>query len=117
MRFGIGQLVRVKYFKDLVKEHEVDSEGNITIGSCIFLREMKVYCGEVYKVKQVFGDEYELLLKDGGEYYFTKDMLELPNKPEIDTTNYEIAQGLHEIAKGEEEVQKPKRIYTKRTVE
>ena len=35
MKFGIGQLVRVKYFKDLAKEHEVDSEGNITIGSCI----------------------------------------------------------------------------------
>ena len=61
MKFGIGQLVRVKYFKDLVKENEVDCEGNITIGSCIFLREMKVCCGEVYKVKQVFGDEYELL--------------------------------------------------------
>ena len=110
MKFGIGQLVRVKYFKDLVKEHEVDSEGNITIGSCIFLREMKVYCGEVYKVKQVFGDEYELLLKDNGLYYFHKDMLELPNKPEIDTTR-------HEIAKGKEEVEKLKRTYTKRKVE
>lgn len=79
MKFNLGQEVRVKYFKDLAKENEVDSNGNITIGSCIFLREMKVYCGEVYKVKQVFGDEYELLLNDEGEYYFHKDMLELPN--------------------------------------
>lgn len=110
MKFGIGQLVRVKYFKDLAKEHEVDSEGNITIGSCIFLREMKVYCGEVYKVKQVFGDEYELLLKDNGLYYFHKDMLELPNKPEIDTTS-------HEIVKDIQEVEKPKRTYTKRKVD
>ena len=110
MKFGIGQLVRVKYFKDLAKEHEVDSEGNITIGSCIFLREMKVYCGEVYKVKQVFGDEYELLLKDNGLYYFHKDMLELPNKPEIDTTSPEIVEDI-------QEVEKPKRTYTKRKVE
>ena len=110
MKYGIGQLVRVKYFKDLVKEHEVDSEGNITIGSCIFLREMKVYCGEVYKVKQVFGDEYELLLKDNGLYYFHKDMLELPNKPEIDTINHEIVEDI-------QEVEKPKRTYTKRKVE
>ena len=110
MRFGIGQLVRVKYFKDLAKEHEVDVEGNITIGSCIFLREMKVYCGEVYKIKQVFGDEYELLLKDNGLYYFHKDMLELPNKPEIDTTNHEIEEDI-------QEVEKPKRTYTKRKMD
>lgn len=110
MKFGIGQLVRVKYFKDLEKEHEVDSEGNIAIGSCIFLREMKVYCGEVYKVKQVFGDEYELLLKDGGEYYFVKEMLELPNKAEKDTTR-------HENTEVVEEVDNPKRTYTKRKVE
>lgn len=108
MKFGIGQLVRVKYFKDLVKEHEIDSEGNITIGSCIFLREMKVYCGEVYKVKQVFGDEYELLLNDGGEYYFVKDMLELPNKPEIDTTSHENTEVVQE---------QPKRQYVRKKVE
>lgn len=110
MRFGIGQLVRVKYFKDLIKEHEVDSEGNITIGSCIFLREMKVYCGEVYKVKQVFGDEYELLLKDNGLYYFHKEMLELPNKAENYTTSHEIVEDI-------QEVEKQKRTYTKRKVE
>ena len=108
MRFGIGQLVRVKYFKDLAKEHEVDSEGNITIGSCIFLREMKVYCGEVYKVKQVFGDEYELLLKDNGLYYFHKDMLELPNKSEIDTTSHENTEVVQE---------QPKRQYVRKKVE
>jgi hypothetical protein len=110
MRFGIGQLVRIKYFKDLEKEHEIDSEGNITIGSCIFLREMKVYCGEVYKVKQVFGDEYELLLKDNRLCYFHKDMLELPNKVEIDTTSHEIVEDI-------QEVDKPKRTYTKRKVD
>ena len=112
MKFGIGQLVRVKYFKDLVKENEVDSEGNITIDGCIFLREMKVYCGELYKVKQIFGNEYELLLKDGNSklYFFHKDMLELPNKPEIDTTSHEIVEDI-------QEVEKPKRTYTKRKVE
>lgn len=108
MKFGIGQLVRVKYFKDLAKEHKVDSEGNITIGSCIFLREMKVYCGEVYKVKQVFGDEYELLLNDGGEYYFVKDMLELPNKAEIDTTSHENTEVVQE---------QPKRQYVRKKVD
>ena len=110
MKFGIGQLVRVKYFKDLEKQHDVDIEGNITIGSCIFLREMKVYCGEVYKVKQVFGDEYELILKDNGLYYFHKDMLELPNKAENDTTSHEIVEDI-------QEVEKPKRTYTKRKVD
>lgn len=110
MKYGIGQLVRVKYFKDLVKDNEVQSNGDIVIGTCIFLREMKVYCGEMYKVKQVFGDEYELLLKDNGLYYFHKDMLELPNKPEIDTTSHEIVEDI-------QEVEKPKRTYTKRKVD
>ena len=108
MKYGIGQLVRVKYFKDLVKDNEVQSNGDIVIGTCIFLREMKVYCGEVYKVKQAFGDEYELLLNDGGNWYFHKDMLELPNKPEIDTTNLENAEQVED---------RPKRTYTKRKVE
>jgi hypothetical protein len=108
MKLGIGQLVRVKYFKDLAKEHEVDSEGNITIGSCIFLREMKVYCGETYKVKQIFGDEYEL--NGIKEFYFHKDYLELPNKAENDTTSHEIVEDI-------QEVEKPKRTYTKRKVE
>lgn len=108
MRFGIGQLVRVKYFKDLIKEHEVDNEGNITIGSCIFLREMKVYCGETYTVKNCFDREYEL---NGIEdWYFAEDMLELPNKPEIDTTSHEIVEDI-------QEVEKPKKTYTKRKVD
>lgn len=111
MKYGIGQLVRVKYFKDLVKDNEVQPNGDIVIGTCIFLREMKVYCGEVYKVKQVFGDEYELLLKDNGLYYFHKDMLELPNKPEIDTTSHEIEEDI------QEDTAKPKRQYTRKKVE
>lgn len=108
MRFGIGQLVRVKYFKDLVKENEVQPNGEIIVGGCIFLREMKVYCGETYKVKQIFGDEYELNgIKD---FYFHKDYLELPNKAENDTTSHEIVEDI-------QEVEKPKRTYTKRKVE
>ena len=110
MKYGIGQLVRVKYFKDLEKEHEVDSEGNITIDGCIFLREMKVYCGELYKVQQIFGNEYELLLKDGNSklYFFHKDMLELPNKAENDTTSHENTEVVQE---------QPKRQYVRKKVE
>lgn len=111
MKYGIGQLVRVKYFKDLVKDNKVDSNGDITIGSCIFLREMKVYCGEVYKIKNVFGDEYELLLKDGGQYYFTSDMLELPNKAENDTISHETKQAI------QEDMPTQKRVYTRKKVE
>lgn len=110
MKYGIGQLVRVKYFKDLVKENEFGEDGIITIGSCMFLREMKKYCGEVYEVKQVFEEGYELFLNDEEEYFFHEDMLELPNKAENGATKHE---NLEEV----EEVGKPKRIYTKRKVE
>ena len=122
MKFGIGQLVRVKYFKDLVKEHEADSQGNITIGSCIFLREMKVYCGEQYKVKNNFGGEYELDLQDGGDWFFSQEMLELPYAIDKEETKSivepKIEPTIKIIDKDTQEVeQKPKRQYNRKKVE
>lgn len=107
MKYGIGQKVRVKDFSELVKEFGVEPNGNIIIGNYYFDRQMKVYCGEEYRIKNTYADgTYELDLQDGGEWFFSEEMLET-EKPVI--LGIDIAPN-NDIAVGD----KPKRTYTRR---
>ena len=105
MKYGVGQKVRVKDFSELVKEFGVEPNGNIIIGNYYFDRQMKVYCGEEYRIKNTYADgTYELDLQDGGEWFFSEEMLET-EKPVIS----DIAPN-NDIVVGD----KPKRTYTRR---
>ena len=105
MKHGIGQKVKIKDFSELVKEFGTDTCGNIIIGNCFFNRQMKVYCGEEYRIKNTYSDgTYELDLQDGGEWYFTEEMFEGDKAVtvNIDTEQPNAVED------------KPKRTYTRR---
>lgn len=80
MQYEIGQKVRIKDFKDMVRQYGVDEKGNINMGSTIFLRDMKVYCGEEYTIANKFTDDsetlYELEEENCGLWYFTEKMFD-----------------------------------------
>lgn len=108
MRFKIGQSIKVKDFNDLKTTYPKSNDGSLIVDSCFFLREMKVYCGEEYKIKTIVSNGvYELDLADGGNWYFTEGMLEDINT--ADTTKK------HEETKiGVVGSDKPKRTYTRK---
>ena len=108
MKYGIGQKVRVKDFSELVKEFGVEPNGNVLIGNYYFDRQMKVYCGEEYRIKNTYADgTYGLDLQDGGDWVFSEEMLET-EKPVI--LGVDIAQQ-DDIAVGD----KPKRTCTRKS--
>lgn len=117
MKYGIGQKVRVKDFKELAKKYGVQSNGDIYIGDYSFEREMKVYCGEEYRILNHFeGDLYELSLKDGGYWYFHSEVLE-DVKPIILSVDIAPNNDMGTGIKGDKEPiieAKPKRTYTRR---
>lgn len=112
MKYGIGQKVKVKDFSELVKEFGVESNGNIIIGNYYFVRQMKVYCGEEYRIKNTYADgTYELDLQDGEEWFFSEEMLEEINKVDV-IKKYEEHLKTAKIEVVEPD--KHKRTYTRR---
>ena len=77
MKYGIGQKVKVRNFQDMVREYGVELNGDILMGNFYFTREMKVFCGEECRIKNVYGDgTYQLDIEDSDDWYFTDQMLE-----------------------------------------
>lgn len=75
MRYKVGDKVRVRQWDDMVKEFGVNN-GNIPINGCLFVKEMKQYCGRTYEVYDkslyyILATENEVL-----EWCFTDSMLE-----------------------------------------
>lgn len=78
MKYAIGDFVRVKDFSELASKYPIDGEGNIIICDYVFDREMKVYCGEVHTISDIWGDIYKL--KGFDEWAFGEEVLELPEE-------------------------------------
>lgn len=57
MKYKVGDKVRVKEWKDLELEYEVDEYGDICHGA-MFIQEMKEYCGKELVIEQVWNDRY-----------------------------------------------------------
>lgn len=123
MKFGVGQLVRVKDFGELASKYVV-CDGGIVIGDYFFEREMKIYCGETFRVKSCFGNLYELYTEDDGMWVFAGETLELPNTPnelevkvkELESENAKLKVEI-EYLKNCKEEEKPKRQYTRKVKE
>lgn len=114
MKFGVGQLVRVKDFGELARKYQVEN-GGVIIGDYFFEREMKIYCGETFRVKSCFDGLYELYTDDDSMWVFAGETLELPTEKTI----YEKCEELEkEIALKSQKVEveeKPKRTYKRKT--
>lgn len=75
MKYKVGDKVRVRQWDDMTKEFGVNN-GNIPINGCLFVKEMKQYCGRTYEVYDkslyyILATENEVL-----EWCFTDSMLE-----------------------------------------
>lgn len=75
MKYKVGDKVRVRQWDDMAKEFGVNN-GNIPINGCLFVKEMKQYCGRTYEVYDkslyyILATENEVL-----EWCFTDSMLE-----------------------------------------
>lgn len=75
MKYKVGDKVRVRQWDDMAKEFGVNN-GNIPINCCLFVKEMKQYCGRTYEVYgkslyYILATENEVL-----EWCFTDSMLE-----------------------------------------
>lgn len=76
MKYKVGDKVRVRQWDDMAKEFGVNN-GNIPINGCLFVKEMKQYCGRTYEVYgkslyyYILATENEVL-----EWCFTDSMLE-----------------------------------------
>lgn len=116
MKFGVGQLVRVKDFGELAHKYVVEN-GGVIIGDYFFDREMKIYCGETFRVKSCFAGVYELYTDDDSMWVFVAETLESPN----DKSFYEKYEELEkEVALKSQKVEveeKPKRQYTRKVKE
>ena len=87
MGYKVGDKVRVRQWDDMAKE----------FGKCLsaidtpfylFVSSMKVYCGLVYEIAEVYGRCYELKSNeklDIKKWYFTDDMLESVASPSLKT--------------------------------
>lgn len=123
MKFGVGQLVRVKDFGELANKYVVEN-GGVIIGDYFFEREMKIYCGETFRVKSCFDGLYELYTDDDSMWVFAAETLELPNTPnelevkvkELESENAKLKVEI-EYLKNCKEEEKPKRQYTRKVKE
>lgn len=75
MKYRVGDKVRVRQWDDMAKEFGVNN-GNIPINGCLFVKEMKQYCGRTYEVYDtslyyILATENEVL-----EWCFADSMLE-----------------------------------------
>lgn len=75
MGYKVGDKVRVRQWDDMAKEFGVNN-GNIPINGCLFVKEMKQYCGRTYEVYDtslyyILATENEVL-----EWCFADSMLE-----------------------------------------
>lgn len=75
MKYKVGDKVRVRQWDDMAKEFGVNN-GNIPINGCLFVKEMKQYCGRTYEVYDtslyyILATENEVL-----EWCFADSMLE-----------------------------------------
>lgn len=87
MRYKIGDKVRVRQWDDMAKEFG-ECLGAIDTPFCLFASSMKVYCGLVYEIDEVYGHCYELKSNekpDVKKWYFTDDMLESIASPSLKT--------------------------------
>ena len=117
MKFGVGQLVRVKDFGELAHKYVV-CDGGIVIGDYFFEREMKIYCGETFRVKSCFGNLYELYTEDDGMWVFAGETLELPSEKTIYEKYDELQNEVVALKTDKVEVEeKPKRTYTRKVKE
>lgn len=112
MKFGVGQKVRVKDFCEMAHKYVVEN-GGIIIGDYFFEREMKVYCGETFRVKSCFDEVYELYTEDDGMWVFAEETLESPNDKSLYEKYEELEKELAALKAEKEE--KPKRQYTRKT--
>lgn len=119
MKFGIGQKVRVKYFKDLADKYGI-TDGGIAIGTYFFEREMKVYCGEEYYVSHFVDGLYVLDTEDNQDWVFAPETLELPNEKKdiiaetMEKTIEEVSQ-IKDVAGQVIKPQPAKRPYTRKS--
>lgn len=98
MKFGIGQKVRVKYFKELADKYGITDKG-IAIGTYFFEREMKVYCGEEYYISHFVDGLYVLDTEDNQDWVFAPETLELPNEKKTDEEKLDdVAEALTDIS-------------------
>ena len=75
MRYKVRDKVRVRQWDDMAKEFGVNN-GNIPINGCLFVKEMKQYCGRTY---EVYGKSLYYILATENEvldWCFTDSMLE-----------------------------------------
>lgn len=117
MRYKIGDKVRVRQWIDMAKEFG-NKDGNIPINGCLFVKEMKQYCGRTYEVYDT-GLYYYILATENEvlEWCFTDSMLEDVNslsyttdqlKFKIENATVTFENGEHITAKKEDKDMKQK---------
>ena len=116
MKFGVGQLVRVKDFGELARKYQVEN-GGVIIGDYFFEREMKIYCGETFRVKSCFDGVYELFTEDDSMWVFAGEVLELPTEKTIYEKYEELEKEAALKSQKVEVEEKPKRQYTRKVKE
>lgn len=116
MKFGVGQLVRVKDFGELARKYQVEN-GGVIIGDYFFEREMKIYCGETFRVKSCFDGVYELFTEDDSMWVFAGEVLELPTEKTIYEKYEEFEKEVALKSQNIELEEKPKRQYTRKVKE
>jgi hypothetical protein len=87
MRYKVGDKVRVRQWDDMAKEFG-ECLCAIDTPCCFFVSSMKVYCGLVYEIAEVYGRCYELKSNEKSDikkWYFTDDMLESVASPSLKT--------------------------------
>lgn len=110
MRYKVGDKVRVRQWDDMAKEFG-NKDGNIPINGCLFVKEMKQYCGRTYEVYDT-GLYYYILATENEvlEWCFTDSMLEDVNslsyttdqlKLKIENATVTFENGEHITAKKE----------------
>ena len=76
MKYKIGDKVRIRQWDDMVEEFGVDG-GDILVGGCCFVEEMKQYCGKVFEIYDVWSFCYNLKTEDEElDWNFTEGMFE-----------------------------------------
>lgn len=117
MRYKIGDKVRVRQWIDMAKEFG-NKDGNIPINGCLFVKEMKQYCGRTYEVYDtglyyyILATENEVLgwcftdsmLEDVNSLSYTTDQL----KFKIENATVTFENGEHITAKKEDKDMKQK---------